>query len=161
MLSIGQDMSFSVSWSLSKFTHVVSPQLWPVVRVSAGVGPGVELAAVGGVEAGHEAVVRQHRVEVLHTAARVQLLKVQEEGSPVSISPGVLGQPAKNHTHSGTGHPVCDIQSSGDCPQQARHASDRLVPVGVAGALYDVSPGLLNGEWHGLEGLVHLVVDIC
>ena len=29
-------------------------------------------------------------------------LKVQEEGSPVSISPGVLGQPAKHHTHSGT-----------------------------------------------------------
>ena len=21
-------------------------------------------------------------------------------------------------------------------------------------------PGLLNGKWHGLEGLVHLVVDI-
>ena len=21
-------------------------------------------------------------------------------------------------------------------------------------------PGLLNGEWHGLEGLVHLVVDV-
>ena len=49
--------------------------LWPVVRVSAGVGPGVELAAVGGVEARHEAVVRQHGVEVLHTAAGVQLLQ--------------------------------------------------------------------------------------
>ena len=49
--------------------------LWPVVRVSAGVGPGVELAAVGGVEARHEAVVRQHRVEVLHTTAGVQLLQ--------------------------------------------------------------------------------------
>ena len=48
--------------------------LWPVVGVVTGVGPGLQVLAVRGVEAGDEAVVAQHLVKVLHPAARVQLL---------------------------------------------------------------------------------------
>ena len=48
--------------------------LWPVVGVVTGVGPGLQVLAVRGVEAGDEAVVSQHLVKVLHSAARVQLL---------------------------------------------------------------------------------------
>ena len=88
----------------------------------ARVGPWAELLAVRGVEAGHEAVVSQHLVKVLNSAPRVKLLlgwynidwylqikarnithlKVQEEGAPVAVSPGVLGQPAEDHASCGT-----------------------------------------------------------
>ena len=104
----------------------------------------------------HVSVVSHHPVEVLHATAGVCVLEVEQEGPPVSVAPGVLRQPAQqgglcgDDRARGEVHTMGGTQAAGDGSQQAGHASDGLVSVGVLGArTYSGSEKLQHSDSEG------------
>ena len=67
---------------LSHLSH-----LWSVICLATGIPSLGDVIPVGLVQGGDEAVLGHHPVKVLHPTSRISIIQIQEERSPVTISP--------------------------------------------------------------------------